>query len=432
MRSIKLVILCGGILAGLLFTGCKKDTIKNNSSKNTNIESTKKNSEYRKEYETVLQNLGNNKNLSYEILDVYWNVDINDAASFDGFKGKFVEGEIIKETEEGLIAKLVFDIKNPAATAVNPGKNEMYICVAKVCKNFIHCLSDGTIDEGPYDTYGTVIIENPDTFEIEYEEIIDGEYSYDSLKCPVIYNRGFGFKNEEDRYAIKIYYDEEISIDLNQDGKKENLSFEVKKIENSDFQYDFDMCVNKGKDKEAICTCRNVNRFPDTYKEYYTICDLDKTDNYLDIIVYDMYDSKNISKVYRYDGNEIKLYCVVPAIVDKKELENGIEHCTTLFYEKESKDEENNYVWNYKCPVTLSNEGFNVKWTAYEKSEAITATEDLQLYKTIDGTEIVNIPKGTKITATKYKPVDINNLSSREIWVEYQYGFEKAYGKCDY
>ena len=154
----------------------------------------KKKNKYNETYEKYIDNLKSLKEWNYESLNLYFNEDIGDDYFFQGFKGKFDTSEIIKETDEYLIAKVVIDIENPAKTALNVGKNEKYICVTKVRINRGYYDSADQKTHDVKDEYGVVYIENPEEVELKYEHFSDTEDWHDFLKCDCIYNRGFGFK----------------------------------------------------------------------------------------------------------------------------------------------------------------------------------------------------------------------------------------------
>nr|MCR5609658.1 hypothetical protein [Lachnospiraceae bacterium] len=142
-----------------------------------------------------------------------------------------------------------------------------------------------------------------------YEKII-------KLELPNNNNIGYGYRNKALKYSVSMDTNKKISIDLDNDGKEDSLSFEI--MENNRSRYS-KMYVNKGEENEA------VYNFDDEYLYSYNnrIIDIDKTDNYKEIVLEQDKDNW-IYTILRYDGKNIEKICDYQGIIEIDEDGNCI------------------------------------------------------------------------------------------------------------
>ncbi|MCR5609738.1 MAG: hypothetical protein K6G26_11825, partial [Lachnospiraceae bacterium] len=198
---------------------------------------------------------------------------------FKGMKGKIDSVEKIKETDQYILIKIVFDMENPALTALKKGKNDKYMCITKISEE-LDSPGGKVLDS----TYYGVYVEDPDNIKLKYYEGDDDELGVygTHLEWPPYENLGFGYKNDEVRYSNYLKKGEKIMTDLNNDGEKDSLTFKTKGISGDRYKK---MYVNKGKKNEAVYEFEEGIGYDYKYSEVNKIIDIDKTDNYKEIIV---------------------------------------------------------------------------------------------------------------------------------------------------
>ncbi|MCR5608726.1 MAG: hypothetical protein K6G26_06650, partial [Lachnospiraceae bacterium] len=173
------------------------------------------------DYLEIFDTLNSKEEWSYEDMEkIYDNMGASYYSQgspyyFKGMKGKIDSVEKIKETDQYILIKVVFDMENSALTALKKGKNDKYICITKIMEEL-----DSPGGKATDSYYYGVYVKNPDKIKLKYYEVNDDEDGVyrTHLEWPPYENLGFGYKNDEVRYSNNLKKGEKIMTDLNNDG----------------------------------------------------------------------------------------------------------------------------------------------------------------------------------------------------------------------
>ncbi len=342
-------------------------------------------------------------NMDYSALDksIYSVEDVSSGIIFQEMEGKVVSTQVIEEYDNYRLYKFVLDIKNPGKTLLKKGENIKYCYVAKA---FLY--------KEPKEKYR--YLASP--FFDNKEDIKGVRYfnSYDHKELEAwgeSLNAGFGFSDENYYYATAPVFNKSFEIDLNNDGVKETLLVEKKNYEDSTVNF----YINKGKDNEVLKTLDSENPY------VFFFYDLDKTDNYLDIVLND-----DPGKFYKYDGKTLKYRGSAESVnswttingdktIDVEVLCQLIGWC---YYTGTCDVTEDDIVYNNDQWLTVTSDDVPVS----ENSDVFITKESLVLYKEADtASEQIKVEKGTKLFAYRVKQVkEAGEEEFRSGWVEWK------------
>ncbi len=411
MIAVIFVSLAGGVVTSYLINS-------NKASNNINVEDM--------EFDTFDKALDN-----YVKLLNNWDYDgiASISAHYDNFnslkdkavfwkniKGKVKKTEIIEDNDNSKLVKLTLGIKNPGLTALKKGINEKYIYISKY---FL------TKDDEDSIWRASPMVDNPDYIDVDYIGV-EGDYQLEyggdekeldyKIRQPIT-NLGLGLSedlsDEYIEYINGISPSKYINIDLNNDGKEEEISFLNEKL-----------YINRGLEKQTNYLLENID------VKQYRIMDFDEYDGLLDIVLdvqdidaeYDNY----YSIVFRYDGD--KLY----------EFDRCFATLNDALWgdKKYSLDLRYSLIGVSKIPVKIKKDKIEISkdWIKmdrdyYSYAMSFPTKRDVKVYTKPDRkSKKTTIKSGTYIYLTRFKLAEAKDVQNVSYWAEVVFNDgEKAY-----
>ncbi|MCR5607560.1 MAG: hypothetical protein K6G26_00675 [Lachnospiraceae bacterium] len=236
-------------------------------------------------------------------------------------------------------------------------------------------------------------------------------------------------KKEYDEYELSklITFDKVIKTDFNGDAKEEELSFVSSKvIDNGDYSMNIGggrIVINRGKTSESYVDI-NIEIVGDTIDEGYYICDLDKNDGLLDILVPGNMDTELVYYyIYRYDNNKLYYFDFINEIdIDSIKGDGKLE--TTM-----RADFIDCMYGDVNSVVTENGIEIPEQWINYPEDTKHNTLKDITIYTKPDlNSEKTIINKGTEVTFIKYINSDMfDEKDYYNKWAEVKYGDSTGY-----
>ncbi len=212
------------------------------------------------------------------LAEIYPHSASGNSTFWEDIKGTIDSVETVSETRDVKTFKIVFNIINPGKTKLKKGKNTRYVSMYE------------SFTEYELNWYVTPLFEKESDAKINYE------YGDKTKTVPLwknVMNGGLGFANDEIKAIAGVNSSEKISIDLNNDSKKEDI------IYLGEDGLHFTLYINKGKSNEVTYKYKNSGT-----KIY--VVDIDSSDKYKEIVDSGFDDNNQPSDiVLRYDGKKI-------------------------------------------------------------------------------------------------------------------------------
>ncbi|MCR5607614.1 MAG: hypothetical protein K6G26_00945 [Lachnospiraceae bacterium] len=281
------------VLVTASITGCSSKKKTSNTGETSNSEESR--DVDKDAYENVLNSFveginnsdyGKISNITYAVekvgLSMYWN-DV---------KMKVEKTEVVEDDDDYKLVKFKINVTDPGKSKLKKGINEKYVYFAN---SYI-------AEDEEYRWCASPLFDDPENYKkVVYDKVYDDADEYQLQTFGEFVNGGLGFKNEEDYIISNATIDDEVTIDINNDGNKDIVNVEPV-YDGKRKTGEFILYVNKGTENEASAKFNATTLR--TTKMYF--CDIDKEDDFIEVAVsnedYDIYTQYSF---YRYNGKEM-------------------------------------------------------------------------------------------------------------------------------